>query len=54
MRCDNCKFLQGEPANMDYPYPIIYCGKGHWEGTDSSERENEVDPWKDCQDHTPM
>jgi hypothetical protein len=36
---------------MDYPYPIEFCSKGHWEGADSDEREAEIDPWKDCQDY---
>ena len=36
---------------MNYPYPIEYCGKGHWDGADLSERELKVDPWKDCKDH---
>lgn len=39
---------------MDYPYPIEYCGKGHWDGADPSERELEFDPWKDCKDHAPV
>ena len=51
MKCDNCKFLGGEPASMDYPYPITYCRKGHWDGADPSDRDVFPDPWKDCRDY---
>ncbi len=54
MRCDNCKFHDGEPASMDYPYPIEFCAKGHWAGADPEDRQLEVDPWKDCPDHEPV
>lgn len=50
MICDICKWAKHEGASMDYPYPMIYCAYGHWEGDDPSEPEPEVDPWKDCKD----
>lgn len=34
---------------LDYPYPHVWCVKGHWEGL-GEESEPEVDHWKDCKD----
>jgi len=50
MKCDNCKHLYGESASMEYPYPWVWCGKGHWEGDDRNKQNEENDPWKDCKD----
>ena len=49
MICDNCKHVVGEGPSLDYPYPVVWCAKGHWEG-DCACPEPEIDPWADCKD----
>lgn len=50
-KCYNCKFVGGEGASLDYPYPIMYCVKSHWEGGDPFEELKGDDPWKNCKDY---
>ncbi len=50
-RCDTCIHQQGEMANLEYPYPDVYCAKGHWEGLgDPDDPPEDGDPWADCID----
>lgn len=49
MKCDNCIFLKGESATQEYPYPWVYCGKGHWDGIGAGE-DPKIDPWIACKD----
>ena len=51
MKCDTCKFSCGESASMEYPYPWVYCAKGHWDGAgeDGMDYEGE-DYWASCKD----
>lgn len=48
MKCYNCLYCAGESASMEYPYPVEYCSKGHWEGGSNSDKENHA--WDDCKD----
>ena len=52
MKCDSCKNMASEAANMGYPYPAAWCAKGHWEGSGDFP-EPEIDPWRDCKDFAP-
>ena len=46
-KCIDCKYLHGESANLDYPYPIILCLKGHWDGC---ENEDDLSEEYECDD----
>ncbi len=36
---------------MDYPYPVIFCSKGHWEGCESEDDiHEEFEPENECKD----
>lgn len=55
MKCDTCKNQAGENASQEYPYPTIYCTKGHWEGDGTGDPDDPnpgYDPWSDCEDYT--
>ena len=51
MKCDFCKNMAYETASFDYPYPVAWCLKGHWEGHGSAnDDESDIDPWENCTD----
>jgi len=50
--CLECAHICGESASTDYPYPWIWCAKGHWEGGDPEAAQN-PDPWEGCPDYEP-
>jgi hypothetical protein len=54
MKCDDCKYLKGESASMDYPYPVEYCGQCHWDGDPAPLRIGNVGLWDDCKDFDPI
>lgn len=36
--CYNCKFFYGESGGtVHQPYPEFMCGKGHWDGIESTD-----------------
>lgn len=41
--------MKGELASHEYPYPLIWCDVGHWDGLDPDD-ESPEDPWVDCPD----
>ena len=48
-KCESCNNICFEGASLDYPYPHVWCSKGHWEGSYKYEDEKE-DTWRDCED----
>lgn len=49
-KCDNCKFQQSQMADFDYPYDVIYCSKGHWDGAGENEPDGYNSCWDKCKD----
>lgn len=52
MKCDNCKFKSfhfGAGAPDDYS--MDYCAKGHWEGGELGDDDEENNYWDDCKDY---
>ena len=52
MKCDTCRNMVGEGPSMDYPYPMVYCAKGYWEGI--GIEVDGADPWTNCPDYEAM
>jgi hypothetical protein len=50
-KCDTCKRCGYDSPDMMYPYPMVYCGAGHWEGCGEGGPKLTKDPWKDCTDY---
>ena len=54
-KCDFCKhkrFHQGSGAPDDYSEE--YCAKDHWFGPGETDYIPTEDPWKDCEDFSPL
>jgi hypothetical protein len=52
MKCDTCKFKSfhfGAGAPDDYS--MDYCAKGHWEGGELGDDDEENSHWDDCKDY---
>ena len=55
MKCDTCKFKSfhfGAGAPDDYSMDC--CAKGHWEGGELGEKEDEITHWDNCKDYHPL
>ena len=35
--CEDCIHLKGEGPSMEYPYPTVWCNKGHQMGKDCED-----------------
>ncbi len=52
MKCDTCKFKSFHfGAGVPDDHSMDYCNKGHWEGVELGEDDEENDYWDDCKDY---
>lgn len=50
-KCEDCVFHGYSPGGqVDDPYPMHWCRKGHWEGG-PMPKPGDPDPWTDCKDY---
>lgn len=40
--CEDCIHLKGEGPSMEYPYPTVWCSKGHQMGKDCGDFDDGV------------